>query len=157
MKLLELNTALVNLLRDNVPNPHTSGQWIYISYPRMDATFPRISVTQILGSLSPIGIGEYSTSSSKSMLATVEYDIDIWVKRTNRFTYESTTYVGTKLRDFLAEKVIQTLIEKKQELKENYEIIDVEVVGFSSHPLDEEYELHRKTITIRVTFEWEKT
>jgi len=157
LKLVDLNTNLVNFLRNNVPNPHTSGQWIYISYPRPDATFPRISVIQIVGSLSPIGIGEYSSPTQKSMLATLEYEIDVWVKRTNRATFNSQTYVGTKLRDYLAEQVIQTLIEGKQELKDNYGILDIEILSLTSHPLDEELELHRKTIGIRVTFEWEKS
>lgn len=65
MDIEELNRILIDFLRDNIPHPDGSGnkKWIYVDYPRPDATFPRISITQVSHAQSPAGIGElgYST------------------------------------------------------------------------------------------------
>jgi len=159
--LVNLTTALVTHLRNNMPNPHGSGNWIYSDYPRMDATFPRISVTQTGAILSPAGIGdkispitESGSTFSLAKVAMIDYDIDVWVKMNDKATFDSTTYVGTKLRDFLAEKVIRVLEAGKETLKNSHGILDIEEIGMFSHPLDEDNLLHRKTITIRITVLW---
>ena len=160
MYIVDINKLLVETLRNNVPNPHGSGNWIYIGYPRMDVTFPRISVTNIGGDLSPISIGEKVelTSGTFGLLSRLDYDIDVWVKVNDRATFNSTTYVGTKLRDYLADKVIQALENKKEEIKNSHEeIVDIEIRGITSQPLDEANMLHRKTISISVSFIWTKT
>ena len=164
MRLVDLTTALVNYLRDNVPNPHASGNWIYSDYPRMDVTFPRISVTQVSGSLSELGIGEYAekmvisgSTFTHGKLASIDYDIDVWVKVNDRATFNGTVYTGTKLRDYLAERVITELEKGKQSLKDTYGIIDIEEMSVITIPLDEANMLHRKTITVRITFIWETT
>ena len=161
MWLVDLTTAIVNCLRNNMPNPHGSGNWIYTDYPRMDATFPRISVTQSGGALTPAGIGDKISKISESgstfdlgKIAEIDYDIDVWVKLNDRATFDSVTYVGTKLRDFLAEKVIRVLESEKGNLKNDYGILDIEEISMFTHPLDEDNLLHRKTITIRVTILW---
>jgi len=156
--LVELNSVLINYLRNNVPNPHGTGNWIYVDYPRLDATFPRISLTQTGGELRPIAIGEKMVSNNKyGKLASILFDIDIWVKINDRAIFDSQTYVGTKLRDFLASKVIEALEKGKETLKSNYGILDIEILGTYSQPLDEENQLHRKTISIRVSFIWERS
>ena len=158
MNLVDLNSVLISYLRENMPNPHGTGNWIYVDYPRLDATFPRISLTQTGGELSPIAIGEFVITDSPKYgkLATIMLDIDVWVKINDRATFNSETYVGTKLRDYLASKVIEVLEKGKETLKEEHGIIDIEIVGITTLPLDEENQLHRKTITIRVSFIWER-
>jgi len=151
--LVELTTILVDLLRNSLPNPHPSGEWVYADYPRMDATFPRISVTQTSGNLDEVGIGEWG-NQMKGHFYSITYDIDIWVKVNDRATINSETYVGTKLRDKYADLVLQTLTDNKDTLRSN-KIVDVEITGITTSPIDEENMLHRKTITIRVTQERE--
>ena len=154
MKLVDLTGILVDSLRGTIPTPHASGNWIYSDYPRMDATFPRISVTQISGSLGEIGIGQW-TEGKKGKLCTIDYDIDVWVKIEDRVVLDTLTYVGTKLRDKYTDLIIQALEDLQETLKTSFGILDVEFENISSHTLDEEHMLHRKTITIRLTFEWE--
>jgi len=152
--LLNLTSTIVNLLRSNVPNPHPSGEFIYADYPRMDATFPRISVTQVSGNVDTVGIGEWGPDK-KADYYVLTYDIDIWVGVKDRAMIDGETYVGTKLRDKYAEIVLRTLLDSKETLRSN-KVIDVDVVGISTLPLDEEYMLHRKTITVRFTVEREE-
>ena len=121
-----------------------------------DATFPRISLTQTGGELRPVAIGERTQPTKYGKLASILFDIDIWVKMNDRATFDSETYVGTKLRDYLASKVIEVLEKGKEGLKSNYGILDIEILGTYSQPLDEENQLHRKTISIRVSFLWER-
>jgi len=154
VRLVELNSAIVNYLNNNLHNPHGTGRWVYVDYPRVDATFPRVSVTQISGNLLPIGIGDIvyeGASNTLGLLFTVEYDIDIWTKPTNSATFNGSVYKGTKLRDYIADDVIQTLTEGKETLRSTYGIVDVEIVGMTTAPLDEENMILRKTISIRVT------
>lgn len=156
MKLLDLTETLVEVLRNTIPNPHPSGNWVYSDYPRRDVTFPRISITQVSGSLSEIGIGKW-TENKKGELCTIDYDIDIWVKVGDRTIINNTTYVGTALRDKYAELVISSLQNSRESLKAEKGILDIEFISVTSIPLDEENMLHRKTITIRVTFVWDIT
>lgn len=155
MQLVDLTGIIVDSLRGTIPNPHTSGNWIYSDYPRMDATFPRISITNIAGSLTEIGIGEWTGEGVKGMLCTVDYDIDVWVKVEDRTEIPAgTIYVGTKLRDKYSDLIVDYLDNMKEGLKTTYGILDVEFLNITSVPLDEEHMLHRKTITIRFTFVW---
>jgi len=154
LQSVELTGILVDSLRETIPNPHASGNWIYSDYPRMDATFPRISVTQIAGSLTEIGIGSATDIGATGMLCTIDYDIDVWVKVEDRATIDSVVYVGTKLRDKYSDMIVAALEDQKESLKINNGIIDIEFIGIASVPLDEENMLHRKTITTRLTFIW---
>jgi len=155
LKLVELTSALVDHLRGTIPSPHASGNWIYSDYPRTDATFPRISVTQLSGSLDQIGIGEKTEQATHGKLATIDYDIDVWVKVNDKTTYQSNTYVGTKLRDLYADLVIDTLSKNKDTFKTTYGILDIEILSISTQPLEDDTQLHRKTVTVRLSFLWE--
>jgi len=157
LQLVDLTGTIVASLRGAIPCPHTTGNWIYSDYPRMDATFPRISVTQITGSLIEIGIGECTEGGKKGKLCTLDYDIDIWVKVEDRAEIPAnsgTWYVGTKLRDKYSDLIVDSLEDVKASLKTSG-VLDIEFVNIGSNPLDEEYMLHRKTVTIRLTFVWE--
>lgn len=155
MKLVDLTGCLVDHLRGTIPSPHASGNWIYSDYPRTDATFPRISVTQTSGILEQIGIGEKVSEAYFGKLANMDYDIDIWVKVNDKTTYFGNVYVGTKLRDLYTDLIIDTLNKNKTSFKTNYEVLDIEILSVVSSPLDEETQLHRKTITVRLSFVWE--
>ena len=148
-KVFCLTTSLGTLIvRDRTGHLFFSGN--------SDATFPRISVTQIAGSLAEIGIGEW-TEGKKGKLCTIDYDVDVWVKVEDRAEIpigSGTWYVGTKLRDKYSDLIVVSLENIKATLKVSG-ILDVEFVNISSNPLDEEHMLHRKTITVRLTFVWE--
>lgn len=153
--MVDLTGCLVDHLRGTIPSPHASGNWIYSDYPRTDATFPRISVTQTSGILEQIGIGEKVSEAYFGKLANMDYDIDIWVKVNDKTTYFGNVYVGTKLRDLYTDLIIDTLNKNKTSFKTNYEVLDIEILSVVSSPLDEETQLHRKTITVRLSFVWE--
>lgn len=158
MKLVELTDTLVSLLRSEIPSPHSSGNWIYSDYPRMDATFPRISLTQTAGALTAVAIGECTDSGKTGELMSISFDIDIWVKVTDKYTNTATpavTYVGSKLREYYADLILSAFEAEKETLRTDHGIIDIGVNNISTSALDEEHLLHRKTITIEVTFVWE--
>jgi len=127
-----------------------------MDYPRMDATFPRISVTQVSGSFSEIGIGESMGPGQKGRKASLDYDIDVWVKVTDTETMGTIQYTGTALRDKYSELIMDEMGVLRRSLKNTYEdILDIEVTGVNSNLLDEDNMLHRKTVTIKVSFIWE--
>ena len=158
MKLVELTDTLVSLLRNEIPSPHSSGNWIYSDYPRIDATFPRISLTQTSGALTAVAIGECTESGKTGELMSISFDIDIWVKVTDKYTSLTTPpvmYVGSKLREYYADLILSALEAEKETLRADHGIIDIGINSITTAPLDEEHLLHRKTITIEVTFVWE--
>lgn len=154
MKLVDLTDTVVEYLRGTIPNPHTTGNWIYSDYPRVDATFPRISLTQAGGALTEIGIGECTEAGKHGHLASVDFDIDIWVKVEDRATISGTIYVGTKLREKYTDLIVDALERNKEDFKDDG-ILDVEILSINSVPLDEDNMLHRKTISVKFTFIWE--
>jgi len=152
MNIVDATTEIVDFLRGTIPTPHAAGvNWIYADYPRYDATFPRISVTQVSGSLSEVAIGS-QLGSDTGRMCSLDYDIDVWVKMENKVTIGATTYTGTKLRDKYAQLIISELQAARQTFKTTHGFLDIEITNIISIPLDEEHDLHRKTITIRITF-----
>jgi hypothetical protein len=157
MKIEELNRILVDFLRSYLPaylDPIDWSKAIYIDYPRPDATFPRISVSQAghstdpggIGELGPEGIGEYQHTS---------YDIDIWVQKGNAFQIDplpAGKHAGTALRDRIGDDVIQALMNGKKWLKDNKKIFDLDIVSTLTIPYMDAYEIFRRTITIRVFY-----
>lgn len=151
MKLIAITNMLVSLLRDNLPNPHASGQWIYSDYPLATATFPRISVTQTSGSMTKEYINNYIGNDTQAELSSIEYEIDVWLKVNDRITVEEETYVGTKLRDYYSDLIIDTILGNRQELKENYGILDVDVISYNSVTFEEDNQFHRKNIKVKLS------
>jgi hypothetical protein len=125
-----------------------------MDYPRVDATFPRISVSQAghstdqggIGELGPEGKGEYQVTT---------YDIDIWIKKGNALQIDplpASKHAGTALRDRIGDDVIQVLMNGKQWLRTNYNIFDLEIVSTLTIPYLDANELFRRTVTIRVSY-----
>lgn len=160
MKIEELNRIIVDFLRKNLP-PLPGIDWnkaIYIDYPRMDATFPRISVSQSSHVQDPIGIGELGFAGKGEICRTV-YDIDIWVKKGNSIQIDplpNPPHTGTALRDRLGDEIIQLLMNAKKYFKEKYGIIDIEIIASTTVPYMDVYEMFRRTITVRFTYLREK-
>lgn len=147
---------LVDFLRGTISPPHTgTGNWIYVDYPRTDATFPRISVTHTGGGLKDAYIGDWD-GSTFVMKSSLTFDIDVWVGLTNRATYATVIYTGTSLRDYLTNKVVNALQENREYLRSSYNFQDVEITNIITQPLDEENNIHQKTISITITFDWTK-
>jgi len=153
MNIEDLNRTLVQLLRNEIPHPGgLTVEWIYVDYPRLDATFPRISLTLKTSVLDPHAVGtELYKGEKKALLETTTYDIDIWVKRKNKTKGITPTRRGTALRDYLGDQVVDVLLRKRKALKDTFSIYDVEIKGEATYPYDEETEMFRKTITIDVT------
>lgn len=159
MKIEELNRALVDFLRTYVlyPDGTKNKKWIYVDYPRPDATFPRISISQVGHSTSPAGIGELGKNDEKGEWQDTSFDIDIWVKKGNNYDINGSIKAGTSLRDYLGDKVIQALMDGKQNLLTNQEIHDLKITGTMTVPYMDTNELFRRTITIRITYYRTKT
>lgn len=155
-RIEQLNRIIVDFLRSHMPTIQGI-DWnkaIYIDYPRMDATFPRISVSQASHTQDPAGIGELWIGKKGELCRTV-YDIDIWVKKGNSLQIDplpNPPHTGTALRDRLGDEIIQLLMNYKKYFKENYGIIDIEVVSSTTVPYMDVYEIFRRTITVRFTY-----
>ena len=157
MNIESLNRALVDFLRDQLPTYSGTFDWskkIFMDYPRPDATFPRISVTQAahytthaaIGEQGPQGKGEYQYTT---------YEIDIWVQKGNAFQLDSGSapkHAGTSLRDRLGDDVIQILMNGKKYLREHYNIYDLEITSAVTIPYMDAYEIFRRSITVRVYY-----
>jgi len=156
MKIEALERALVSLLRTELTSEKTqvgqTKEWIYVDYPRLDATMPRISLTLTGSVQTPLGIGaEMGVSNTLGVRETTTFDIDVFVHRTNRTTGISPTRAGTSLRDYLGDQIIDVLLKKRGYLTSTYGIEDIVILAQIPQPYDEETELFRKIITIQVT------
>lgn len=162
MKIEELNRILVSFLRSNLPTYDGTVDWskaVYVDYPRPDATFPRISVSQSGHSTNPGGIGELGSEGQGEYQST-SYDIDIWVQKGNALQADPSPapkHTGTALRDRIGDDVIQILMNGKKYLRTQYKIYDLEIVSTLTIPYMDAYEIFRRTITIRVYYYRTKT
>ena len=164
MRIETLNETLVQFLRDNITHPDPShsatDMWIYLDYPRPDATFPRISVTQTDAGSSPVGIDELYADNTQGLLYTFTYDIDVWVKSGNVYTIvaDNVKRGGSRLRDYLVDEILKQLMSQKYSYwKVQKNAIDLSIDSIVTVPYMDEYELYRKTITITFTFYRERT
>lgn len=155
MKIEILERLIITSLRTGLATVRTSvgapEKWIYVDYPRLDATMPRISVTLTSSIETPAAVGA-EMGGTLGVYEETSFDIDIWVHRTNKTTGLTPARGGTALRDYLADEVVDIILALRATLASTYpEIIDIQKVGESPHPYDEETELFRKTLTITVT------
>lgn len=158
MKIEALERLLISTLRTQLATIRTQVQaptkWIFIDYPRLDATMPRISLTQTGSPQRPAAIGGYMGHSGGTMAVYEEtdFDIDIWVHRKNKTTGLTPKRGGTSLREYLADQVIDVILKQRASLvQSNEDIIDIEKTGENPHPYDEDHEIFQKTVRIRVT------
>jgi hypothetical protein len=156
MKISELNNLIVDFLRDNIdhpdPNHQAADNWIYMDYPRLDATFPRISVTQMGGSGETAGVGDQTSSTAQGQYHPMSYDIDVWVKKGNVYTISLAKKGGSALRDYLADLIISEIFGVKESYwKDDEGVIDITLDSITTAPFDEDTELFRKTLTFTFT------
>lgn len=157
MTIEDLERALVGTLRLELATAKTycgqTSEWIYVDYPRLDAKMPRISLTLTSSPQRAFGIGAdvEAGSGTLGVLEETVFDIDIWVHRTNKTTGLSPQRGGTSLRDWLSDQVVTVLLKKRADLKTAKGILDIEKIGETPYPFDEDTELFRKTLTFRVT------
>jgi len=158
MRIEDLERILIQVLRSGLAQVKTAvgqtGEWIYVDYPRMDCKMPRISLTLTSSIQSPLGIGAEvdATGGTLGVLEETVFDIDIWIHRTNKTTGLTPVRAGTSLRDFIADEIVSLFLSSRATFNaQSDEIIDVEKIGEMPIPYDEEKEIFRKTITIRVT------
>lgn len=157
MKIEALERLIVSTLRTELTSAKTNvgqtAEWIYIDHPRVDAKMPRISLTLTSSVHRPAGIGAEIGGSGGTLGIWEEttFEVEIWVHRTNKTTGLSPQRGGTALRDWLGDQIVDVFLTKRSTWASTYNIVDVEKIGEVPIPYDEETELFRKTITVRVT------
>ena len=149
----ELNSTIAGLIEANVPDPLARGvTWVFIDYPRKkQERFPLISLFQTGSSRSEIGLGDQG-----SRLA-INYSIQVWVKESDTATINGSRYAATLLRDYIADKIIETLVNKRHYLQGTYGLIDSRIESIASGPFDEETRLYMKDIRLQVIMDVLKT
>lgn len=160
MKIEALERLLVQTLRTELSslkaNIGQTKEFIYIDYPRLDAKMPRISLS-LTGSIqrpAAIGANVDLTGGTLAVYEEATFEIGIFVHRTNATTNLSPKRKGTSLRDYLGDQVVDVLLKQRKVLF-SQGILDIEKIGETSFPFDEETELFVKTITFRVLFQRE--
>jgi len=152
--LMDMFKNLKTLLHENILDPRTGSKsstrsWIYPDYPRVDATFPRISIIQTGVDSRELSLGD------KGRIFTVTFDIDTWNKMGESFTFidpdlGQITAGGNELREYLGDQIVKTLISKRGEFCSSHGYLDLLILNVSNAPLDPETRLFRKTITIQI-------
>ena len=156
MKIEDLNRAVVDLLRDNISNPTSNtAHWVYMDFPRSDATFPRISVTLSSSAINPAWIGNHMLNdageATLGMWVITTYDIDVWIERTNKSTGLDPVRGGTALRDYITDLVETIILEKKETMRTVHNVVDMEIIDRRTLPYDESTQLFRATLVVRIT------
>jgi len=145
--LEEVYDRLLGFLRTNIDNPVTPGKkWIYPDYPRVDASFPRIAILHMGTYRTEIGVG------GKGDRHTHLFEISVWVDTKSEATIDTEKYKGNKLREYIGDKVIKTLIDKRKDLRV-YNILDIYLREARNLPYDPDTRLWRKNIIIEVQTE----
>ena len=159
MNTEDLERLLVSTLRTQLATVGTAVQapstWIYVDYPRLDATMPRLSVTLTNSPSSSAAIGdEFNVGGGTLTLEEhASFDIDVWVHKTNKTTGLTPVRGGTSLRDYLADQVVTVILKQRAVLVQaNSDLIDIEKTDEYPYLYDEDREIFRKTISIRVTY-----
>jgi len=152
MKVEELNRVLLSQLR-KIPDPMNRGSnWIYPDYPDLSLSkddFPRISLLQVSGGgQEEVGIGRSVGGSQSGVRYVFTYQVDVWVKKGNEATIDNKLYKGAKLRDYLADRVLEYLIDRKDEIPGIEDI--VLATSPLTHPYDPVFKVRRKTLTFNV-------
>jgi len=156
MKIEALERLIINALRTQLASAKTAvsqtAEWIYVDHPRVDAKMPRISLTLTSSVHSPAGIGaEIGSGGTLGVWENTTFEVEIWVHRKNKTTGLSPQRGGTGLRDWLGDQVVGVFLAQRSVWAAAYNIVDVEKIGEVPIPYDEDTELFRKIITIRIT------
>lgn len=124
---------------------HYDQTWIYPQFPRLDASFPRISFEIVGLSEKRLAIGElFEAPSTKKRCFDASIYLDIWVKRGDIFEVEGKKYSGMSLVDYLGNQVLSAF--QKEKLLRSWNISDWKLSGIRDWGYDEENELFRKTL-----------
>lgn len=156
MKIEALETLIVATLRTELTALESAvgqtAEWIYVDFPRKDAKMPRISVTLTSSPETPAAIGGSvgETGGTLGIWEVTTIDVDIWVHRTNKVTGPPKR-AGTRLRDYIADEIVDVFLQKRGEWCRDYDISDVEKLNEYPHAFDPDTELFRKTISFRIT------
>jgi hypothetical protein len=121
--------------------------WVHSGEPRRDALFPRIGITHVGSAEEPAALGMSSLSSNIPRLWTSVFQIDIKADSKESFTIGSDKYYGEKLRDYLADLVVNALWNYKNEF---YWWKDVKISRVSDN-----YEvqgIYGKQIDVQITY-----
>ncbi len=142
-----LTWSLITFLRSKIVDPISRGSdWIYPDYPRADATMPRLSLIQTGSFSREQGVGDQGTYWD------VTFDIDVWVNKRSIATISGSKYTGSKLRNYLADKVVSAVLDNRSDLTISpYNLMGTVIGSVFTHPYDEELELYRKTIPVTVS------
>jgi len=134
---------------------HYGATWIYPSFPRLDATMPRISLRVLSCVFDEHAIGSYITNTAKGSLYITRFQIDVWVKDKEILEIDGTKYSGGKLLDKLSDDVLDTIFDNRRWLKRNYNILDIRLTNSRPWPYDEEHQLFRQTLDFELLCEEE--
>ena len=145
-----LGRVIRTLLKNNITDPLARGvTWIYLDAPRKKIDrLPMIVVRQIGANTEELGLGDQGRKMS------VTYLIQVITNSGGRATIGSTEYAATSLRDYLTDKVIEVLIDNREDLKVDQSILDITIGSITPTPYDPVNDTYLKEI--QVTFSYEK-
>jgi len=141
-----------DFLREKVPDPISRGKnWIYPSYPREDATMPRVSIVVIGTSTDEFGLG------FKGQRVTSRVEVSVWIDSRREGVVDGKKYRGSGLREALGDKIINVLLEGRPELLQKYDIKDVRLATTSVYAYDPARDIYRKDLYFDFIWDTKKT
>jgi len=155
MSMESLFRALRQLLQDNILDPRTgekpsTRKWIQPDYPRLDATFPRISIHQADLDQSELAIGRRIDDTSKGDRLSIFFEINIWVKIGELFTIGSDKKGGNELREYLGDQVIDAISKNKETFCSQNTLDDMIITTARSLPFDPDTRLYQKSVLLEM-------
>ncbi len=125
----------------------TGSNWIFDDYPREDAAYPRIALTNVGGA------GETSGGvGDKIVILEPSFRVGIYVRTGKNYTISGENYTGSKLLDFM----VTDLQNQIRNIRHNNDIgglINSRITEPNYLGLDEEHKLKRCSCTVRLKYQ----
>lgn len=96
---------------------HIGETWVYQAFPEEEFTGPRISLFHISSREELFALGLRETPTTKATKIVTWLQVDVWAKRGEIYTIDGLKYSGNKLKDWIADKVVDSLTQNRTLLK----------------------------------------
>lgn len=166
LRNLELTIALSKLLQMKLDDPNednreTNEKWIVPKYSRKDLEKDNYPIIGIIDKDEPGEVAGMTSNQAEERISTCLITLYLWAKSgdSQKFTINSGSYEGTKLRDYLARK-ISNVLKNEFYLRPSYKVnaivqkfydyskIRFESIDFNS---EDDHGIMKKEIEINLT------
>lgn len=152
-----ITRSLIQFLKTYVRDPtndqlNSSRKWCQADYPRTNATFPRISVTQISMPKEEAGVGRLVGPSTEGERFKLQFELGLWVHMKDSYTVtgHSGKVSGNLLREWLADQVVTAIGTYRGTFCRDNSLDDFNIIDSRNDSLDEASTIVGKTIIVEL-------